>query len=259
MMSAGWDAHPWEGWGWTTAMKVLAVERTQSLWPEAGVPAAIRVWPEPVVHVARAFVRTFKSSEIPSTSIGAAWDATRQLLVEAFEQLEDKYGREEAEALWRWAHEGFVTQDRFLWFSWQTVFRRLSDAREDRRSEPLPRMAPDRLERVLTDIAGRFSRSADEERTARYRAAEEFPIAADEADLVALEVTKPDDDREFDVSAAISNAAENQVARDLWAQLDVWLEPQERQELLRWAHEQVGPLLPDVARLKLPPWRKATT
>ena len=252
VMSASWDAHPWEGWGWTTAMKVLAVERTQSLWPDAGVPAAIRAKPEPVVRIARAFVRAFKSSEIPSTSIGAAWDATRRLLIQAFEELEDEYGEDEAEALWRWAHQGFVAPERSAWFSWQSVFRRLADARENKTPGPLPRIAPDRLERVLADIAGRFSRSADEERSARYRAAEEFPIAADEADLVALEVTKPDDDRESDVGAAVANAAENQAARNLWAHLDAWLEPQERRELLRWAQEQVGPQLPDVAKLTLP-------
>jgi hypothetical protein len=156
-----------------------------------------------------------------------------------------------------------VTPERFVWFSWRTVFRRLADARENKTPGPLPRVASDRLERVLTDISGRFSRSADEERTARYRAAAEFPIAADEADIVALEVTEPDDDPEFDVSAAIANAAENQLTRDLWAQLDAWLEPQERRELLRWAHEQVGPLLPDVAKLTLPPrqppaWKRAS-
>jgi hypothetical protein len=205
------------------------------------------------MHVARAFVRAFKSPQIPSTSIGAAWDATRRLLIQAFEELEDEYGEDEAEALWRWAHEGFVAPERSVWFGWQSVFRRLADAWGNKTPGPLPRIAPDRLERVLADIAGRFSRSADEERSARYRAAEEFPIAADEADIVDLEVTEPDDDREFDVGAAVASAAENQAARDLWAQLDAWLEPPERRELLRWAHEQVGTLLPDVAKLTLPP------
>jgi hypothetical protein len=252
-MTTGWDAHPWDGWGWTTAFKVLAIERTRSLWPEAGVPAAIRARPESVVRAARAFSRAFKSSQIPSTSIGAAWDATRQLLIQTFEELEGEYGKEEAEALWRWAHEGFVTPERFMWFSWRTVFRRLANAPENDTARPLPRVAPDRLGRMLAEVAGRFGRSADEERSARYRAAEEFPIAAEETDIVALEVTRPNDDPEFDVGQAIANAAEDQATRDLWEQLDTWLEPQERKELLRWAHEQVGPKLPDVARLTLPP------
>jgi hypothetical protein len=239
-----------DDWGWADAFLLLAVERCAPLLRDAGIPTQIAARPETLRMTAQQVMQARKgvqcSAAAMPTSLMRAPGLAEQyaqvverLLAQAFATLDDAYGPAQTQALYEWARRHFFGGPfTYHGWEWSSMLARLAGAYNPQlpnTPSPLRRPVKERFLHVVRRHFGAEVESRDEKR--RERAAD-IPLSAVEQRLLALEVVYPGDDAELDVLARLEAVIAQQRAYEIWTDLDQWLTPSDREDLLAWARAE---------------------
>jgi hypothetical protein len=171
--------------------------------------------PEPMIGAARSFL--MKRHRPPALPDRERW--FEQLLEGFFRNISEQYNSDSMLALNAWLPRHFASREELrTWWLWSILLPRLARLYGGDVHEPNPLSAAHT--EIFGDAVGsQFSAEVREADRARLEAASRIPLDSEEARLVALEVTSPNDSQEMDMVGALNIAIQSEQAFRTWRML----------------------------------------
>jgi hypothetical protein len=227
------DYGPSEWVDWFQNFYVLAVRRTEPLWPIVGLPSSIIRTADPVRRMALDALAQRADAFLPESLGGnlPRW------LTSFFQQVEAAYGGGTAQELLDWMQRS-VSDQRVAWWAWNFLLPELAGQRGADRPRIAPPWATAKVERFQATVEEEFNDGVRNQQHILETAAEGIELSAAESDL--LTVNGPVDGP-LDVLGMADSAASVHRTYRVFRNLDAWFTVTDWDQLLNWAREN-GPI-----------------
>ena len=227
---------------WTSAFRVLALKRTQPLWRAAGLPSELIASPAGVTSAAREFLVATRGESDPDKYVAA--------VARTLSRLELEYGADVAESVSVWARLHFVrSQHHDRIDSWSGFLLSLLRRQRSPAPEDTLRIAPDRKDRLLTDLHVAFG-DPEDELLKLEESAGRVPLTPVEEAVLQRDTPEAPTDIYVPGVTDAALAVQREITLAAWRHIESLLEPQELFEFVRWARELAPALRVNPERLE---------
>ncbi len=248
---------------WQTVFQILGIKRCQMLLRHSGVPAGMSAKPEGLVRAAMHFWSVLWDGirwqgvrvDQGYSNIGFPEDyllGIQFLLMNVFRMLGESYDETDTQVLYEWARRNFIDQDQVgLWFIWSLLlncFETVSETGESP-SDAFSAVSKEKITKVVKMHFGSEARRHDAQLIGE---SEKIPLSPVERKMIALEVTRPTDFVEVNISEVLQLLLARQHAYVTWTDLDSRLDDSERESLLWWAYAEAPHLGMPTQDIRLP-------